>query len=46
MTDEEDYRRDALEAREVHCKCNYPDMPGICPGWQFCPMCEEVEDEA
>jgi hypothetical protein len=37
---DEDERREAYEARRARhtCRCGYPDMPGSCPGWQFCPM--------
>jgi hypothetical protein len=32
------------EAAEPWCKCGLPDMPGTCPGWRNCPMCDQEEE--
>jgi hypothetical protein len=45
---DEDVRREAIEERRARfngCKCGNPDMPGQCPGWRNCPMCETSREE-
>jgi hypothetical protein len=47
--DHDDYEleRETSEQRrnKVFCKCGFPDWPGQCPGWQFCPVHGEGDDE-
>jgi len=46
---DEDLRREAIDERRARfngCKCGHPDLPGHCPGWRNCPMCQEdAEDD-
>ena len=43
MTDEDEYRADERDRRRrvVWCRCGGPDLPGSCPGWRNCPMCDD-----
>lgn len=39
-------RAESIRARRsrIWCKCGEPDLPGTCPGWRNCPMCEDDDD--